>query len=132
LPLTLVPLDVTRHVVWRDAGIERLATAADPVARFAAALGRAGRSLGRARGADGIVLHDPLAVAVAADPTLATMESAPVEVETLGSLARGMTIMDRRPPPGRWRSGPACQVALAVDAARVLRLFEERLWAASA
>jgi inosine-uridine nucleoside N-ribohydrolase len=60
------------------------------------------------------------------------MESAPVEVETLGALTRGMTIMDRRPSSGVGRSGPACRVALGVDEARVLRLFEERLWAASA
>lgn len=47
-------------------------------------------------GIAGCGLHDPLAVAIAEDPSLATMERMAVDVELHGSLTRGQTIADRR------------------------------------
>jgi purine nucleosidase/pyrimidine-specific ribonucleoside hydrolase len=131
LPLTLVPLDVTSQVVWPAARIDRLAgTSGSTVAGLAAALAGRGLALARAEGAPGIVMHDPLAVAVALDPSLVEAPLLPVAVETTGGLTRGATVVDRR--PGRAPSGPACRVALRVDAGRALRLFEERVCGASA
>jgi purine nucleosidase/pyrimidine-specific ribonucleoside hydrolase len=131
LPLTLVPLDVTSQVVWPAARIDRLPGRSDgSAAGFAGALAGRGLALARAAGHEGIVLHDPLAVAVALDPSLVEAPLLPVAVETTGKLTRGATVVDRR--PGRSTSQPACRVALRVDAARTLRLFEERVCDASA
>lgn len=131
LPLTLVPLDVTSQVVWPAARIERLARASGSgAAGFAAAV--AGRGLALARNAEppGVLLHDPLAVAVALDPSLVEAPALQVAVETKGTLTRGATVVDRR--PGRPPSGPTCRVALRVDAERALRLLEERVCGVSA
>jgi inosine-uridine nucleoside N-ribohydrolase len=130
LPLTLVPLDVTGQVVWPAARIDRLARGSGcGIAGFAAAVAGRGLALARASGQPGVVLHDPLAVAVALDPSLVEAPVLPVAVETSGSLTRGATVVDRRSGPP---SGPACRVALRVDAGRALRLFEERVCGASA
>jgi purine nucleosidase/pyrimidine-specific ribonucleoside hydrolase len=131
LPLTLVPLDVTGQVVWPAARIDRLAEGRETsVPGLAAALARRGLALARATGAPGLVMHDPLAVAVALDPSLVEAPWLPVAVETAGTLTRGATIVDRR--QGRSASGPACRVALRVDTERALRLFEERVCGVSA
>jgi purine nucleosidase len=47
-------------------------------------------------GIAGCGLHDPLAVAVAEDPSLATTERMFVDVELHGEFTRGQTIADRR------------------------------------
>lgn len=128
LPLTLVPLDVTNEVVWTAPGIERFTAADDPVARFASALGQAGLSVRKGAPA-GFIMHDPLAIGVAMDSTLVEATPLMVRVETAGALTRGMTVADRRP----WATAsPNCRVALRVDADRFLRLFEARVWPASA
>ncbi len=128
LPLTLIPLDVTRRVVWRPDRIRGLAGSSDPVARFAVML--AERALaGTGNGAPGVVMHDPLAVAAALDPGLVVAPCLPVAVETAGELTRGATVVDRRPGG---RAGAGCRVALEVDAERVLRLYEARVCGASA
>lgn len=130
LPLTLVPLDVTREVVWSEGAVERLADAADPTAQFAHAIARA--ALLTPLGAVGLTLHDPLAIGVALDPSLVETESLPVAVEVSGTLTRGMTVADRRPGRSQRATWPECRVALRVDADRFLRLFEERIWPRSA
>lgn len=47
-------------------------------------------------GIQGCGLHDPLAVAVAEDPTLVGLERMYVDVELHGELTRGQTVADRR------------------------------------
>ena len=47
-------------------------------------------------GIAGCGLHDPLAVAVAEDPSLARTERMFVDAELHGELTRGQTIADRR------------------------------------
>jgi inosine-uridine nucleoside N-ribohydrolase len=130
LPLTLVPLDVTMQVVWSPERIGRLADGADSVGRFARAL--AERAIARPGGDAGVVMHDPLAVGVALDPSLVQALTLPVAVETAGTLTRGMTVVDRRPAAASGGGRSGCRVALAVDAERFLRLFEERVCRASA
>lgn len=128
LPLTVVPLDVTREVGWTPDVLARWPEAMDLPARLARALARRGLELAAARGAPALVLHDPLAVAVAGDPTLVRTERLHVAVETAGALTRGMTVADRRSRPG---APPNCAVALRVDAERARALIEETLWARS-
>jgi inosine-uridine nucleoside N-ribohydrolase len=123
LPVTLVPLDVTRAVVWSAAAIERIGSPRGRVGQFALDLARAALRLGAPRDEAGVVMHDPLAVGIALDPSLAETAVMPITVETRGRVTRGMTVSDRRPWPGsRW---PDCRVVSRVDATRFLRRYEE-------
>lgn len=49
--------------------------------------------------ADGCVLYDPLAVAIAADPGIARFERMAIGVETAGRLSIGQTVPLRDTPP---------------------------------
>ena len=69
-------------------------------------------------------MHDPLAVAVALDPTLVETRQAAVDVETSGRLTTGATIVDWR---GQWGRLANAEVAVAVDAERFRRLFFEAM-----
>jgi inosine-uridine nucleoside N-ribohydrolase len=70
------------------------------------------------KGTAGMVLHDPLAVAVALDPTLVGWDKARLVVDAQGATRRA---------PG----APNCRVAGVVDARRVLDNLLERLCPAS-
>ena len=131
LPIELVPLDVTRRVVLTRADLSKaLARHGGKTARFIEDFTAHGFDFETQRGDGGMALHDPLAVGVAVDPSLVTLEPLHVAVECEGRLTRGMTVADRRPH----RPGPAptCRAALDVDAPRFLRLFLERVCRASA
>ena len=129
--ITLVALDVTRRVrlhwpLVRDA----LRGNRSPIAR---ALRHFTRSLASSGG--GMLLHDPLAMALAIDPGLVRTRPLPVRVETRGVHARGMSIADRRPPRATRQTGedaaggdaPLVDIAFEVDAARVLGMVAERV-----
>jgi purine nucleosidase len=60
-------------------------------------------------------LHDPVAVAVAEDPSLAKTERMLVDVELNGALTRGQTVADRRRTAEPLYNA---QVCMAVDRAR--------------
>jgi purine nucleosidase/pyrimidine-specific ribonucleoside hydrolase len=129
LPVTLVPLDVTRRVTWQPAAVERLAGAPSAPARLAYRLASAALARSAAGSEPGLALHDPLAVGVALDPTLVESETLPVAVERHSALTRGMTVVDRRPPSRRRDRWACAHVALRVEDARFLAAFEEALWA---
>ncbi len=132
LPLELVPLDVTRQVVLRQSELaERLSRYPSRVARFVSDFTRHGFAFGAERGDGGIVLHDPLAMAVALDPSLVAFETLHVEIECKGRITRGLSLADRRPIASDRKRRPNCRVAMSVDAPRVLQLFLERLCPAS-
>ena len=133
--ITLVGLDVTRQVrlrwpVVRDA----LRGNQSPLARAIRHLTRPLESTG-----GGLLLHDPLAMALAVDTTLVHTRRLPVRVETKGIHTRGMSIADRRPTRGKQPAdgdaaeddAPLVDVAFEVDAARVLGLVAERVLGAA-
>ncbi|MCY4468152.1 MAG: PfkB family carbohydrate kinase [Thiotrichales bacterium] len=133
--ITLVGLDVTRQVrlrwpVVRDA----LRGNQSPLAR---AIRHLTRPLESTDG--GLLLHDPLAMALAVDTTLVHTRRLPVRVETKGIHTRGMSIADRRPTRGKQPAdgdaaaddAPLVDVAVEVDAARVLGLVAERVLGAA-
>lgn len=73
-------------------------------------------------------LHDPMAVAVAADPTLFTTKEYHVDIETASSLTRGQTVADRRDwLPESYKQKPNARICTSVDAERFLRMFIRRL-----
>lgn len=116
LTLDLVPLDATRQAVLEQRVLHAaLATAparlAERVRRFTAP------SFG-ADGTRGLTLHDPLAVGVAADPSLATWEAVRLEIGDDGQTRRVA-------------GAPNARVARTVDTPRFLRTFLEALCRAS-
>ena len=67
-----------------------------------------------------LTMHDPLALAVALDPTLVKTRQSAVDVETSGRLTSGATIADWR---GQWGRLPNAEVAVEVEAARFKGMF---------
>ena len=129
LSMTLVPLDVTTKVALSRKEIQALAAGgSDPVLRFVADATRQALSYAeRVEGAPLFHLHDPLAVAVALDPTLVQTIPLSIEVETGDQSTMGRTRTDRRSLRGSEKASPNIQAALTVDAARALKLFKQRL-----
>lgn len=133
LPVELVPLDVTRQVTLPRPALEALlGYRSDPWAEFLRHFTAHAFDVAERRGGSGIVLHDPLAVAVALDRSLVGLERFHVAVECEGRHTRGVTVADRRPGPADRRLPPNCAVAMTVDARRALALIMERLCPASA
>jgi inosine-uridine nucleoside N-ribohydrolase len=111
--LDLVPLDATRQVVLTRADLVRaLARRPGPLANRVAAFTDRAFGVDASRGTRGMVMHDPLAVAVAAEPGLVEWEPARLAIGADGETRRA--------------SGqPNCRIARGVDAPRVLaRLLE--------
>jgi purine nucleosidase len=120
LPVTLVPLDVTRQVSltsqWME---ERVVPIGNSLSRFA--VEATGYDSGRHqfRNQDLIHLHDPLAVGVVVDPGLVKKEKLSIGVETREGKQYGRT--------SEMREGPKMEVCLEVNAAGFLDLFLSRL-----
>ncbi len=129
LSITLVGLDVTQQVrLLPEMIAARFGPRADPVSRLVCDMAPAILAFSQGAGRPpGIVLHDPLAVAAACDPTLLRTERLCVRVETRGEHTAGMTVVDRRPGAGGHAGEPVVDVAVAVDAARALGMVLDRL-----
>ena len=126
-PVTLVPLDVTMKTVFRGEWADRLRASEDPLERFVGGLASHATTIHReAYGMDGMALHDPLAMAVAIDPSLVSGRDVWVSVDTGEGLSAGKTFADFWRIPNPWGE-PNAFVALEVDEDRFLRLFCERL-----
>ncbi|HZU13966.1 MAG TPA: nucleoside hydrolase [Chloroflexota bacterium] len=73
-------------------------------------------------------LHDPLAGAIALDPSLARYLEKPVRVELRGTETRGMTVADLRRGEHPDDTGrPDASLAMEVDSERFLDLFVQRV-----
>jgi inosine-uridine nucleoside N-ribohydrolase len=126
-PLVAVGLDVTRRTLLLPDHLSELARRcagaphAAPLLRF---LEDATRHyfefIEKRDGRRYFVMHDPLAVAAALDPSLIDTVPVAVDVETTGALANGMTLADWR---GVWRRQPNAEVAVAVRAERAIETF---------
>jgi purine nucleosidase len=111
-------LDVTERTKLRPEHVARLGDG--PIARFVADAVRV-----KFERNDGFAnMHDPLALALALDPSLGETRPAAVDVELAGRLTRGMTVADWR---GLWGREPNLDVAVAVDADRFLDELVARL-----
>ena len=123
LPLTLVPLDITHQVVLKRADLMSWkslpGTSADLLAFLEAVTDLTMAFHNLRAGFDGLYLHDPLALAVALDPSLVKTRKARLEVETAGA-ARGRV-------RASWDEGAPSAVATAVEAERFLTLLKQVL-----
>lgn len=130
LPIDLVPLDVTSQVVLPQAELtRRLAGCSSSLGRFVADFSLHGFAVGRRK--SGIILHDPVAMGVALDPSLVGFEDLHVEIECEGRATRGLSLADRRELPSHRKRRPNCRVATTVDSPRFIKLFLDRLCPAS-
>lgn len=90
--ITLVPLDVTSKTLLTQHDLDRLETAQTPLSRYLVETTRPWIAYCEtSRGQSGCWLHDPLAVAVLIDRSIATVEDWTVDVEVSG-LARSRPI----------------------------------------
>ena len=91
-------------------------------------------------GYSGAAMYDPLAVGIALDSTLGTLEEMHVDVETKGEFTRGETVANRRGSnennvlhgdhyeiEGVVELKRNAKVCVASDAARFLQLFVTRI-----
>lgn len=73
----------------------------------------------------GCYLHDPLAMAVAIDPSLVTTELLYMMVETQGRFTTGLSLADRRDRRDEKTNPPNVEACLDVDTEQFLKLFDQ-------
>jgi inosine-uridine nucleoside N-ribohydrolase len=113
LPLTLIPLDVSRKIVFSPGDLLRLPADESRAAAFLRRTVPQGISATAGLyGTEGFYLQDVLGVVAAAKPEALTTRPVHVDVETRGELTRGMSVFDTR-----WggKAKPNAEVATAVD-----------------
>lgn len=124
VPLTLVPLDVTHQVRLPPTWLRReLDGRSDLQARAIRAMAKHAYK----RQPEGFALHDPLAVAMAIESDLLSIEVLPLDLLTSPAHVAGATIEDSRPIADAEKMGVTTATAIRVDAARALILFSQRV-----
>jgi len=113
VPLTLVPLDVMRRLLFSPADLLELPNPESPTCRFLRQIVPYGiGATSNLYGIEGFHLKDVLGVIALALPQALTTRPMIVDVETRGELTRGMSVVDAR----RQRSGtPNVELAVDVD-----------------
>ncbi len=122
VPITAVGLDVTLQCKLEATDLERLRKAENPASRFLVRL----IELWQNGHPDQYpILHDPLAVAVAMNPSLVETQLGSVQVETASELTHGMTLFT---PAERLPAGAHASTLIArqVDAPRFIQMFLAR------
>jgi len=115
----LIPLDVTRKVVFNLDLLEQLPSASTPVgALLRKVMPHAFRTHRQQLAMEGIMLSDAVTIMAVIDSNLFTMEDRVADVEVTGDLTIGATIFDQRP---NTKNLPNMEVAVDVDAAKVAR-----------
>ncbi len=123
LPTTLVGLNVTRETLLYEELFRQRLAAAQPerLRSFLADVSRPYFEFGRKEsGSHACVMHDPLAVGVAIDPTLVSTERLQCDVVDTPGLTRGMMLVDR---DGTSAETVPAEVARAVNADQFIELF---------
>ncbi|MEH1930807.1 nucleoside hydrolase [Nostoc sp.] len=127
IPLTLVGLDVTMKApLARQVVEENLQRHPSKVTQFIADCTGIYMAFHRDNeGFYGCYLHDPLAMAVAIDPSLVKTESLYITVETQGRFTTGMSLADRRDRRDHKANPPNVEACLDVDTERFMQLFAQ-------
>ncbi len=125
IPLVLVPLDVTQQVVLTRRHLERLA-GDDPRTRLIRDCTRGYMEFHKkAKGIEGCLLHDPLALGVALDHSFVRMEEVYLQVVTGTGADRGRTREADRGGVGG--PGGRVRVCASVESERFLEYFLSRV-----
>lgn len=150
MPITLLPWDISKDVVVTQANVDRLLAVPAPVSRFVADATRFYIAFHeQCFGFSGCSVNDPIALALAFLPDLATTAPMRVEIEHTSELTVGKTVIgyvgdtarepdhhdqlgfDVRRWPMAWsrlhRPAPNVRGVTALDAPRFTALLLERL-----
>lgn len=112
IPIVMSGLDVTEKAMMMDDEILALRQRGGQASRLVAELLEFYSIASKRFGFEGSALHDPCAVAYLLAPELFQAQSFYVDVETQGTLTRGMTVGDLRPRP---EAAPNATVLMDVD-----------------
>jgi inosine-uridine nucleoside N-ribohydrolase len=124
-PLTLLPLDVSRKLVFSPSELLELPGAESRACRFLRQIVPFGiGATSNLYGVEGFHLKDVLGIAAVTVPDSLTVRPLVVDVETRGELTRGMSVIDLR--PGRTAT-PNVDLATGVDVAAVHAYMERVL-----
>ncbi|MGH3760743.1 nucleoside hydrolase [Actinophytocola sp.] len=116
IPVAMCGLDVTHLALADEAVCERIAAIGSPLARVCVDL--LGFFAGTYRDIWGFPappLHDPVAVALVAEPGVVETVRTRLDIELTGTFTRGATVVDRYARTGR---PPNADVAVGLDVAR--------------
>jgi inosine-uridine nucleoside N-ribohydrolase len=124
-PITLVPLDLMRKVVFSPTTLLELPSPGSRTSQFLRQIVPYGiRATANLYGVEGFHLKDVLGVIVLTRPAALTTRLMYVDVETRGELTRGMSVVDARPnAAGR----PNVHLGIGVDGSAVHKYIEEVL-----
>jgi len=112
-PITQIPLDVTRKVIFSPTDLLELPAPESPTCQFLRRIIPFGiRASSNLYGIEGFHLKDVLGVATLGLPGLLTIQDVYVDVEVRGELTRGMSVIDNRPVPA---SRPNVHLATGID-----------------
>jgi purine nucleosidase len=116
-PVTLIPLDAMRKVLFSPTDLLTAPADASPACRFLRQVVPYGiAATSNFYGIEGFHLKDVLGIIAVAQPSLLRTRHMRVDVETRGELTRGMTVFDQR----TWEPGkPNVDVAFEVDTSEV-------------
>jgi inosine-uridine nucleoside N-ribohydrolase len=121
IPITMVGLNATHQALVARSHLPRLFASGGPVARMVGHLLDSYHDAGETEA--GTAQHDSLAMAAVIEPRVLTTVPARVDVENVGRLTAGMTVVDASGRNGQ----PNCDVAMSVDVARFRDLLDTRL-----
>jgi inosine-uridine nucleoside N-ribohydrolase len=117
IPLTLLPLDVTRKALFSPGELMEMTVADTRCCRFLKQIAPFGIHMtSNLYGIEGFHLKDVLGVAALAVPTLFETRPLRVDVEVAGELTRGMTVVDARTGA---KADANVDVAVSLDRARL-------------
>jgi len=138
--VTMVGSDVGERTLILRKHMEELQSQHGPESDFIVKLADFYLTRSEKSGYQGAAMYDPLAVAVAIDPSLVTLKDMHVDVETKGEFTRGETVANRMGSDennvlhgdhyeidGVIELKPNARVCLASDAERFLQMFISRL-----
>ena len=143
IPITMVGLGATHQTLLKRSHAVALAASRSPIARYVAQIADFYLGFSESVGFEGAALHDPLAVGLAVDSSLA-IESRPmhIAVETRGRLTYGETVANRHllresvedagdhyVLTGLEPVEPNTRVPTRIDADRFLQFFMDRICA---
>ena len=124
IPTTCIGLDTTTHPDYRMSKTMYGEIVAKKTKRSKLIEGLCGTLVERF---NGFSLHDPMAMAYVADPTMFRTERYKVEVETVGAHTLGMTVVDRRRFHRQENQEAKHEVIIEVDAPRFHRMIMDRV-----
>jgi inosine-uridine nucleoside N-ribohydrolase len=118
VPITLIPLDVSRKVLFSPTDLLELPNPESRTCRFLRQIVPHGvRATCNLYGIEGFHLKDVLGVIALSLPQALTLKPMIVDVETRGELTRGMSVVDTRPQARG--TAPNVNMAVGVDVTAV-------------